>query len=682
MSAQPNRLPPGSHALGGRLIDRSQPIAFTLNGRAIQGYAGDTVLSAALASGVTVAGTRDGAALALSEDFALSVIPAAGDTPVPLPMARLPALDGQDLISVGARARRHAPTGPIATVRKLILGPGRTLGHVFDRAAALAGPWVDLPPEEVQQADLAVVGGGLAGMSAALAAAKLGERIVLIEASAALGGLGDYYGTAEGEEPVDKLIARLAADVAAQPNITVLLNSEVFGVYDRELHVHQVVVDDGAARGKVVAVDARRIVLATGARERLPVFTNNRAPGVVTAASAFTRADRYGVWLGKKSLVATAGNAAYRLARLARDADQEVQRIVDLRRQPQSRFIDFAKAYGIPLARGLQPYATETAGRNLEGLWVRFADSETEIVEGAPIWTEQFIVSGGWQPALTLWHMAGGDSRWNADAARLDAAGAVEGVALAGSVAGYQTSWACMQSGIAAVAGLFARRQSAVEDRPLSPVYETPDAPTSIAKVGASGLCYLDSGYSLTVRPAPPKPRRWPGWGADTGIRFPFAEQAHALSISDISAAVQIGAVPPADAAGVAAERCVIAGDLVRAAQQLDPAEVVPVVQPSVPAYLVGRFGLAQKIWIVAASDGRAFEAGCAVHANSDVSDPRLAIGTILGPVSETDDRAYALIGKADLSANDQIIIRDLSGAVTAKAIEVYRTEEAQAQAS
>lgn len=672
MTGQPNRLEAGSHALGGRLIDRARPIGFTLNGRAIAGFAGDTVLSATLANGITAAGTRDGAALGLSEDFSLSVIPTGGDLSSALPMARLPAIDGADLTSVGARASKRTPGGLLGAARNLLFGPGRTLGHIFDRASALAGPWVDQAPETTEQADLAVVGGGVAGMSAALAAAHLGERIVLVERSAALGGLVDYFGAAEGEEPVDSLIARLSAEIAAQPNITVHLNTDAFGLYDRELHLHQVTVMDGVARGRVVAVDARRIVLATGARERLPVFANNRAPGVITACAAYALAERYGVWMGRKSLVATAGNAAYRLARLARDADREVLRIVDLRRQPQSRFIDFAKAYGIPLARGLQPHATETAGANLAGLWVRFSDSETAVVEGEPIWTEQFIVSGGWQPALTLWHMAGGGSRWNEDAARIDAAGAVEGVALAGSVAGYQTSTACMQSGAASVAGLFARRQGAVEDHPLSSIYETPDAPTSIARVGASGLCYLDSGYSLTVRPAPPRPRRWPRLSFQSGMRFPFAEQTHALSISDISAAVQMGAVPPADAAGVAAERCVMAGDLVGAARNYAGPPAPPLVQPSVPAYLCGRFGPQQVIWIVAAVDGRTFEPGCAIHARTDTSDPRLAIGVVLGGMTGSEGRAYALIGKPDLAAGDAIVIRDLSGAVEARAIEAF----------
>ena len=48
--SQPNRLfADAAHEFGGIALDRSKPLSFTLNGRRIDGYFGDTVLSAALA---------------------------------------------------------------------------------------------------------------------------------------------------------------------------------------------------------------------------------------------------------------------------------------------------------------------------------------------------------------------------------------------------------------------------------------------------------------------------------------------------------------------------------------------------------------------------------------------------------------------------------------------------------
>ena len=53
MSRQPNRLAATeSHKFAGTEIDRSKPLSFRLNGRVIDGFAGDTVLSAVLAAGI------------------------------------------------------------------------------------------------------------------------------------------------------------------------------------------------------------------------------------------------------------------------------------------------------------------------------------------------------------------------------------------------------------------------------------------------------------------------------------------------------------------------------------------------------------------------------------------------------------------------------------------------------
>lgn len=680
MSQHSHRLAAGAHAFSGRLIDRDKPLHFELNGRVISGFAGDTVLSAALASGVTVAGLRDGAPLALDEQFAPPVVPvSAPERANALPMDRLPARDGMRLVSTGARLKLHPTTGAMARLRHLLYGPGRSLGHVFDRASALAGPWIDLPPVETLAVGLCVVGGGVAGMAAALYGARLGERVVLIERGPALGGLADYFGTTEGEEPVHKLIPRLRAEIAAEAGITVLTRAEAFALYDREVRVHQVVTDGEEARGRVLSVEAPRVVLATGAAERLPVFAGNRSPGVSGAASAFLRAERYGLWPGHRALVVSGNNVGYRLARLARDAGVDVLRVVDPRRQPQSRFIDFAKAYGIGLMRGTQVHAVEPARGSLSGLWVQLADTGTGP-SGAPIWTDQLILGGGWQPVLALWHMAGGHSRWNAELARIEPDGAVDGVALAGSVAGVVTTPACQQSAQAAVAGLFARRQPPVEDRPLSPIYETPDAPTAMARPGAPGLAYLDTGVSLTVRPAPARPRRFKILRGDDGPRFPFAEQAHALSLGDVAAAVQIGAVPEADTAIVTAERCIVAGDLVDAARQQKPAAPQGhTPAPHIPDYLAGRFGARPVIWRLAAVDGRRFEPGCLIHANSDGHDPLAAVGVILGAVAEGESRFFALIGKAGLSAGDMLVVRDGSGAVQARLGERYKAGEEEA---
>ncbi|WP_152658646.1 hypothetical protein [Devosia chinhatensis] len=49
---------------------------------------------------------------------------------------------------------------------------------------------------------------------------------------------------------------------------------------------------------------------------------------------------------------------------------------------------------------------------------------------------DALIVCGGWQPDLSLWHMAGGSSLWQSLRQRLEPVGNIDGIALAGSAAG------------------------------------------------------------------------------------------------------------------------------------------------------------------------------------------------------------------------------------------------------
>ncbi len=74
---------------------------------------------------------------------------------------------------------------------------------------------------------LLVIGGGLAGMTASLQAARQGFGVYLIEREATLGGQMKKIKQAEEGVPVAPVLARLVNEVREQPNIQVLASSEV-----------------------------------------------------------------------------------------------------------------------------------------------------------------------------------------------------------------------------------------------------------------------------------------------------------------------------------------------------------------------------------------------------------------------------------------------------------------------
>src|SRR5699024_6428616 len=154
-------------------------------------------------------------------------------------------------------------------------------------------------------------------LSAALAAANAGQSVVLLDASPVPGGVARLFGAVEGEEPPDQAVTRLVKAIRSNQKITVIGSAEAFALRSGLVRAHIVGQKAGEALGRVVDYRANAIVLATGAIERLPLFAGNRQPGTVSVLEAYDRADRYGVFVGRSAVIATASNLAYRLAMLA-----------------------------------------------------------------------------------------------------------------------------------------------------------------------------------------------------------------------------------------------------------------------------------------------------------------------------------------------------------------------------
>ena len=549
-------------------------------------------------------------------------------------MERTPATNGAEYVTTA----RKTSGNPLL---RLLPRTGRSLNIDLDRLDALARPWLGAPAEPGPAADMLVVGGGVAGLSSALAAATRGLRVVLVDASAHLGGRTRLFGTQEGEESPGEVIARLTDEVAEQDAITVLLGAEVFAVRSGIARLHHVTTVEGVVSGRVVDIRARHIVLATGALERLPVFPGNRLPGVVGALEAFELAQLFDIWPGGSTLVATSSSPAYRLAMLARDANIAVSRVVDSRAVPQSRFIEFAKAYGITLAPGTIVAAASPAARG-RGLVVLPQMSINGFTRAEPeIGTDRLIACGGWQPDLTLWHMANGESIWNSTLGLLEPHGSLPDIALAGSAAGWLSRSACLSSGGEAVDMLLGRQQRPVEERLIDPVYETPDAVTPVGNPPEDNTppAYLDGGRRYVTRPAE-QVSSWPGWlpFAPRPQGWSLADTPQALDIGDIAAGVQLGAIPPASAGIVAQER--VANVPINAAPGATRNDVAGPL-PLPPAWLAGRYPGASLRIVVPEDEARTLDPGTLIFSDADQSDALLAIGVIVRIV---DDRAVALV--------------------------------------
>lgn len=649
MKPAANRLPESSrHGFGGQAIDRTRPLSFRLNGRTCGAFAGDTVFSALLAAGIDTLGRRQREPVAFDESFAPAVVlQGVRDPATAMAMDRLPVSARLELRTLGPR-RDGSLLGRLLGRE----GPARlTLGQRLDDPRQTEAPWLQLSPTSTIETDIAVVGGGLAGMSAALAAADAGLSVVLIERRIALGGDARFFGTVGEEEPPDATITRLAARIAGTPAITVLLGSDAFGLAGTQLRVHQVDATEGGPTGRVLTVKAGKVVLATGAAERLPVFMGNRMPRVVGAVSAFHRAERYGVWPAGRAVFVTPHNYGYRLAILAADAGVEVQRVIDTRVGTQSRFVDFAKATGITLAAGLVPRAVEAPHRTPHELTLSLAVGfDGSGQEAASLHSNLVVVAGGWQPRLTLWLMAGGRGVYDAKHHWLAAKGNLASIALAGTAAGYRSSPACMASGERAVLKLLRKPAGGrIDDPEVAAIYETPDDATPLAPWRPGRSAWLDRGASFTPRPAPKR---------DEASVMTIL---HTLSLGDIAASAELGVLPMADAGTVAQERSLSRGEIADSGWRV-PA--MPAPADPVPPYLSGRFGAAAVTASVSASDGRSLEAGCLLYPRSDAGDPLAAVGAVIG-AAPSGGKGWLVYGEMTaLSGEVPLFVRDAGGMV------------------
>ncbi|MEW9617779.1 FAD-dependent oxidoreductase [Shinella sp. S4-D37] len=134
----------------------------------------------------------------------------------------------------------------------------------------------------MHEPDLLVVGGGPAGISAALAAAAAGLSVLLCEQRSALGG-AIHRQPAEGVPPVPAApsLAGRWADLAARlaaSRVRVLTRHAFLGIDSTDA----VLVDDRAA-GRVQVFRPRAVVLAGGAVERVRPRPGWHLPGVATA---------------------------------------------------------------------------------------------------------------------------------------------------------------------------------------------------------------------------------------------------------------------------------------------------------------------------------------------------------------------------------------------------------------
>lgn len=266
----------------------------------------------------------------------------------------------------------------------------------------------------MRETPLLVVGGGPAGLCAALEAAGLGVDVTLVDSDLHLGGQlvkqthkffgskHEYAGT-RGYKIADVLLAELKQ---CQERISVHSNTTALSYY----------AEDGSlalVRGEqdYCKIRPQRLIMATGANEKLIPFLNNHLPGVYGAGAVQTLMNSYGVKPGNRVLMVGAGNIGLIVSYQLLQAGVNVVGIVEAQDRVGGYWVHAAKVRRLGVPIYLRHTVTEALGeREVNGALLQEIDQDFRpINEPQRIDCDVICLAVGLSPNVELLWQAGCD---------------------------------------------------------------------------------------------------------------------------------------------------------------------------------------------------------------------------------------------------------------------------------
>jgi sarcosine oxidase subunit alpha len=441
MSAKRLPAPTGSR------LDRSRSLAFTFNNKSYTGFTGDTLASALLANGVQLVGRsfklhRPRGIYSCGVEEPTGVVDAGtGARRTPNVRATLLELSAGlsaesvncwpsvkfDAAAVIGRFSAVLPAGFYYKTFKWpdwhLFEPGIRRLAGLGRIARARDP--DRYDEIAFTVQILVVGGGISGLHAAISAAESGAEVLLLNASAHLGGIAGY----EAEPTVHALISRVT-----ELGIRVLTRTMAFGVYDHNLVCARQIIaggdtqeNSGRLRERLWKIRAHSVIAAIGAFERPMVFPDNDRPGVMLCRAAEKYALAYGVAAGSRVVIAANSDHAYSVADILARLGVDVAAVID---QRVAASVRAAKTLEGTVYLSDARITRVTGGHAVRACAVTMGSATRRFD------CDLILSAGGIAPAVHLHSQAGGKLRWLEESAMFVPEGHANGVYSVGACAG------------------------------------------------------------------------------------------------------------------------------------------------------------------------------------------------------------------------------------------------------
>ncbi|MFN8215271.1 MAG: 2Fe-2S iron-sulfur cluster-binding protein [Solirubrobacterales bacterium] len=504
----------------GQRVDRSQTLSFSFDGKPRQGLAGDTIASALYAGGQRVFSRsfkyhrRRGEICGCGQcaNSLVTVDGAPGIRACGEPLAAGMRVEHQNAWpSLGfdvmaATDRFGGPFTPPGFYYKTFIRP-RRLWPVYEKVLRRAAGLGRLPQSQDERnreteyrrrhCDVAVLGGGGAGLSAALRAAELGADVVLVDDDVEPGG--GLLAAGEHER------ARELAARCGEAGVEILSRASALGYFDGLVAVWQ--------GDTLHQVRAARHVAATGAIEQPLIFPGNDLPGVMLSGGALRLAALYALAPGESVVVATCERRGLENALRLQSLGVAVTAVADLRGAGDEDLCEQLRAGGAELLRGMTAVGASGRGQ-LASVKLAAVDSRGRAQGRVrTVACDCLAVCGGAAPASSLLLQAGARAAYDQQANRFLPGSLPAGVSGAGAVVGHEDPASILLSGsLAGAESALALGFGGREDRAraedergrleqaVAAAAPLRQAPPALATDGGGGKAFVDLDEDITAK--------------------------------------------------------------------------------------------------------------------------------------------------------------------------------------
>jgi len=340
-------------------IDKAKALNFTFNGKAYQGFEGDTLASALLRAGVKVVARsfkyhrpRGIMGAGSEEPNALVEIHGAGSCDPNRRATMIKLFDGLDARSQNYKGSVNFdllavndfvhPVLAAGFYYKTFMWPKAFWEKIYEpaiRHAAGLGTLSTTPDPDVYDkgflhCDLLVIGAGPAGLLTALNAGRSGVDVILADEDFYMGGRLLSESFEINGQSAAKWISTTLSELESLPNIRLMPRTNIYGVYDHGIYGGLETTTDriavNGAKQILWKIYAAQSVLAAGATERPVAFANNDRPGVMLASAVRSYANRFDLTTGKNIALLTNNDDGLRTQATHIIDTRKGQHIVDI----------------------------------------------------------------------------------------------------------------------------------------------------------------------------------------------------------------------------------------------------------------------------------------------------------------------------------------------------------------